>query len=177
MSGFLRVVGIINAAIWFGAGLFFAAGILPAVFSGEMRAVFHETAADPYYSGAMAMHLFRRYFILQYLCGLVALLQVLAEKFYQGKPFPRVGGGLVLALLGVGLIGGLWLEPKMEKLRETRYFGASQELKEQARHSFGLWHGFSEAVNVLVLGGVLTHLVLVSRPAGPARYGTFYQIP
>jgi len=177
VSGFLRLVGIVNAAIWFGAGLFFAAGILPAVFSNEMRGVFHETAADPYYSGTVAMLLFRRFFILQYVCGLVALLQLLAEKFYQGKAFPRLGGVLVLILLGMGLIGGFWLQPKMESLRQTRYFGRTTEQKEEARHSFGLWHGLSQAANILILGGLLAHLVLVSRPVGPARYGSFYQIP
>jgi uncharacterized RDD family membrane protein YckC len=177
VSGFLRLVGLINAAIWFGAGLFFAAGILPAIFSNEMRGVFHETAADPYYSGAVAMLLFRRFFILQYVCGAIALLQLLAEKTYQGKPFPRIDGGLVMVLLALGLTGGFWLQPKMEGLRETRYFGATPELKEQARHSFGLWHGLSQATNMLILGGLLAHLVRMSRPVGPARYGMFYQIP
>jgi hypothetical protein len=177
VSGFLRLVGIINAAIWFGAALFFAAGILPAVFSSDMHSVFNETGDNTYYSGSVAILLFRRFFVLQIICGLVAMLHLLAEKFYQGRAFPRIGGGLVLVMLALYLLGGLWLQPKMENLRHIRYFGQTQEQKDHARHSFGIWHGISLGINFLILGGLLGHLVRVSQPVGPARYGNFYQIP
>jgi len=176
VSGFLRFVGITNAAIWFGAGIFFAAGILPAVFSQDMRNIFHESG-DPYYSGSVALVLFLHYFGLQYICGTIAVLHLLAEKFYSGRALPRFGTALVLAMFAFGLWGGLWLQPRMESLRQTMYFGRIQEQKDHARHVFGLWHGVSEAANLLVLGGLLTHLTRVSRQAQPGRHGLFYQIP
>ncbi|MDB6022941.1 MAG: hypothetical protein JWQ04_2798 [Pedosphaera sp.] len=175
MSGFLRFVGIINAAIWFGAAIFFALGILPAVFSQEMHRLFRET--DPYYSGAVAQLLFGRFFALQCICGAVALLHLLAEKLYLGRALPRLGTTLVLALFCFGLIGNFWLLPHMKDLRQTRYFGQTQEQKEHARRSFGIWHGISEFANLFVIGGLLVNLVRVTRPADPGRYGTFYQIP
>ena len=141
-----------------------------------MHKLFNETG-DPYYSGGVAQILFRRYFVVQYVCGAVAMLHLLAEKLYLGRALPRFGSALVLGMLGFGLIGGLWLEPRMEGLRQTRYFGQTQEQKETARHSFGLWHGLSQVANLFVISGLLVHLVRVTRPVGPARYGNFYQIP
>jgi hypothetical protein len=175
--GFLRFVAIINAAIWFGAAIFFAAGVLPAVFSTEMHQLFHENTAQPFYSGAVAQALFQRYFALQCICGAVALIHLVAEKLYLGRAMPRLGTSLVAALFCFGLIGSFWLLPHMKDLRQTAYFGRTPEEKEHARHSFAMWHGFSEVVNVFIIAGLLVHLVRVARPAVPGRYGSFYQIP
>jgi Domain of unknown function (DUF4149) len=177
VSGFLRFVGIVNAAIWFGAAIFFAAGVLPAVFSREMHQLFHENPSEPYYSGAVAQTLFQCYFTLQCICGAVALLHLVAEKLYLGRGMPRLGTTLVVSLFCFALIGSFWLLPHMKDLRQTGYFGRTQDEKERARHSFAMWHGFSEVVNVFIVAGLLVHLVQVTRPAAPGRYGTFYQIP
>jgi hypothetical protein len=176
VSGILRFVGIINAAIWFGAGVFFTLGILPAVFSHDLHKLFGEPAY-PYFSGAVALVLFKRFFVLQYICGAVAVLHLLAEKLYLGRPLPRVGMTLVLVMFGFGLLGGLWLQPRMEALRGTMYSSQPPEQREKARHSFGLWHGISLLANFAIMGGLVVHLVRVTRPAEPGRYGTFYQIP
>jgi hypothetical protein len=176
VSGFLRFINIINAAIWFGAGIFFTLGILPAVFSHDLHALFGESGY-PYFSGAVALILFKRFFALQYICGGVALFLLLAEKFYTGRKLPSVGTTLVLVMFGFGLIGGLWLQPKMQTLRGTMYSSQPIEVREKARHSFGIWHGTSLLANFVVLGGLLAHLVRVTRPPEQSRYGTFYQIP
>lgn len=176
MSGFLRFVGIVNAAIWFGAGVFFAAAILPAVFSQDMHKVFGVAADSPYYSyypGGVALVLFKRFFVLQYVCGIIALLHLLAEKLYLGRPLPRLDTALITVIFLLALIGGLWLQPKMENLRQARYVGANLEQKERARHSFGLWHGVSEFANLVIIGGLLVHLIRVSRPGTSDRYTTF----
>lgn len=177
MSGFLRFVGIVNAAIWFGASIFFAIGILPGVFSQEVHHLFNENPANPYYSGGVAQVLFERFFGLQCLCGMVALLHLFAEKLYLGRNLSRLGTSLVIVLFCFGLIGNFWLQPHMKGLRQTRYFGATQEQREQSRRWFGIWHGLSEAANLFVMAGLLVHLVRVSRPPETARYGSFYQIP
>ena len=176
MSSFLRLVGIINAAIWFGGGIFFATVILPGVFSHDMRDLFHETT-DSYYTGGVALVLFRRFFVLQYICGVIALLHLFAEKFYLGRALPKFGTPLVLGVFALSLVGGLWLEPRMETLRHERYFGPTVEQKENARHSFGMWHGISQCANLLIIGGLLVNLARVSRPSGPLRHGVYYQIP
>ncbi len=172
VSGFLRFVGMVNAAIWFGAGIFFAAVILPAVFSPDMQKLLGP-AAYPYYSGSVALVLFKRFFALQSICGAVALLHLFAETLYLGRPLPRLGIALVTGLFCFGLIGGGWLQPRMENLRQTMYFGPSPAQKEKARHSFGFWHGLSELVNLVVLGGLLVHFVQVTRPGEAVRHVGF----
>jgi hypothetical protein len=177
VSGFLRFVGIINAAVWFGAAIFFATGVLPVVFSREMHQLFHETAESPFYSGAVAQALFQRYFTLQCVCGAIALIHLFAEKLYLGRALPQLGMGLVLGLFCVALIGNFVVQPHMKDLRQTRYFGRTQEEKDHGRRSFAIWHGVSEGVNFFVTIGLLVNLMRVARPSGTARSGTFYQIP
>ncbi len=174
MTGTLRFIGIVNAAIWFGGGIFFAAGILPGIFSADMRGLL-PAASYSYYSGGIALVLFHRFFMLQYFCGAVALMHLLAEKLYAGRPFSRWGTILVVALLLCGVAGGLWLQPHMEALRHDMYFSATPAEKENARHAFGLWHGFSEAINLVIIGGLLAHLLRVCRPGGIYRYGVYQQ--
>jgi hypothetical protein len=176
VSGFLRYIGIINAALWFGAGIFFAMGILPGVFSQDMRNLFGAQGFT-YYAGGVALILFRRFFMLQYFCGTVALAHLLAEKLYLGRALPRFGTGLVLGLLALGLLGGIYLQPHMEALRQTKYFGRTQEEKVEAAQAFDLWHVFSEATDVFILAGLLANLIRVSQPAAPGRYGKYYEIP
>jgi hypothetical protein len=174
VSLFLRIVGIVNAAIWFGAGTFFAIGVLPGIFSRDLHHIFGDTAY-PYYAGAVALALFKRFFVLQYVCGAIALLHFIAEKLYLGRAYSALGTALVVIIFTLGLIGGFWLQPKMEELRQTMYSGtATVEQKERARHSFGTLHGMSEFANVLIIGGLLVHLLRVTRPPDSGRYGVLF---
>jgi hypothetical protein len=173
VSLFLRIIGIVNAAIWFGAGTFFALGVIPGVFSGELHKLFGD--GYTYYAGAVALALFKRFFVLQYICGAVALLHFVAEKLYLGRPFSSLGTALVVIIFGLGLMGGFWLQPKMEDLRQTMYSTtATAEQREKARHSFGAWHGISETANLLIIGGLLVHLLRVTRPPDSGGYGVLF---
>jgi len=51
--GFLRIVGILNAAVWFGAAVFFTFGAGFAPFSAEMKRLLGSNNY-PYFSGAIA---------------------------------------------------------------------------------------------------------------------------
>ncbi len=112
--------------------------------------------------------------MLQYICGFIGLLHLCAEKLYLGRAFPRLGTSIVAGALGLSLIGGIWLQPRMEALRNIKYHGHSLEEKDKASHSFGMWHGISEFTNIVVLAGLLIHITRVSRPPNETiRYGTF----
>ena len=82
--GFLRFLGLLNAGVWLGAGIFFTffAGAVP--FSYEMRKLLGETNY-PYFSGAIAQLLIAKYFQLQLLCGVVAFVHLATEWLYLGK--------------------------------------------------------------------------------------------
>jgi hypothetical protein len=176
VSSFLRFAGIVNAAIWFGGGVFFAAVVLPAVFSNDVHQLLGVKPGEQYYTyypGGIALVFFRRFFILQYICGALALLHLFAEKLYLNRSLSVIGAGMVGAILCLSLIGGIWLQPRMEEMRQTMYFGATAELREKAKHSFGVWHGISQTANLLVLLGTLTHMWRVTRPIESDRYSTF----
>lgn len=177
MSGFLRFIGITNAAVWFGGGLVFTLVVLPGLFSHDAHQVLRVAPDSPYYMyypGALAEVLFRRYFAFQYVCGIIALLHLLAEKLYLGRSFPPIGTAVVIGILLMAVLGGASLEPHMEALHQTMYFGKSPDLQDAARHSFNVWHGTSQLLNVLMLAGLLIHLLRVARPEEPGRYGTLF---
>ena len=174
MSVFLRWVGIVNAAIWFGAAIFLVVA-LGAIFSPDIVEIFRKAGdTSKFYSGAVAMAVFHRYFALQYVCGIIAILHLVAEKLYLGRALSRLGLGLVALLIVVALVGGGWLQPRMEKLRSESYSSPSAEQKARAEHSFKTLHVTSEIINLFVMAGLLVHLIRVTRPEESRHYGTLF---
>jgi hypothetical protein len=175
VSGFLRFIGIANAAVWFGGGFVCTAIILPGVFSPNVRALFGDEYTFRYYAGGVALALFSRFFILQYFCGVVALAHLFAEKLYLGRAIPKLGMAIVLGALAISLVGGAVVQPRLKDFRQAMYSPkATTEEKALATHNFWMWHGLSQAANVLMLAGLLVHLIRVSRPEEPGRYGTLF---
>jgi len=170
--GFLRFIAITNAAVWFGASVFFTFGVGPAFFSADMKALLGEQAY-PVYSGAVALIVIERFFLLQNICGAVALVHLFAEWLYAGRPLSRLNLGLLGVLFALGLLGGLGLQPHMKALHRVKYAVQSTAAeRETAAHAFRLWHGVSQAANLGVMAAILFHLVQVSQPGSvPLRYG------
>src|SRR5215467_7623971 len=119
-----------NAAVWFGAAIFFSFGIGAAPFSQEMKTLLGNNS--PYFSGAIAQIYIARYFYLHLICGAVALLHLLAEWVYLGRTPPRFALGLLIALIFAGFIGGYWLQPKMKELHRIKYGSTSAQTREAA---------------------------------------------
>jgi hypothetical protein len=167
---FLRFIGLVNAAVWFGAALFFTVAVGPAFFSEPMLKVFGWPKA-PYaktYTGLAAMVVMERYFLWHYICGGLAVLHGLAEAAYQGRPFRQLRNLLAVLIFGLALAGGLWLQPKLRQLHETQYSpGVPQAQQKQAAAAFGAWHGVSQAVNLLMTAGLLVFFWKTANP--PAR--------
>jgi hypothetical protein len=168
--GFLKFVGILNAAVWFGAAVFFTFGTGRAPFSAEMKALLGANNY-PYFSGAIAQILITRYFHLQFVCGIIAVLHLLAEWLYFGKSPQKLRLGLLLGLCSAALIGGLWLQPKLHALHATKYgVNTRPELREAASRSFRVWHGVSLGVNLLLVGGLAAYLWRVANPIEPPHF-------
>lgn len=157
-----------NAAVWFGASLFFTFGVAPAFFTPEMKQILGEV-----YNGVVAQMVLERYFILQYWCGGIALAHLLAEWVYLGKPLHRLTVGLLLGLFAASLLGGLWLQPKLKKLHQIKY-GRSElstpAQKAQAGKSFSAWHGTASVINLLALGGLAVYAWRVTSPGQGPRF-------
>ena len=170
MTGFLRYVGILNAAVWVGAAIFFTFGIAPAAFSAEMRNLIGEKNY-PYYSGAITQLLLARYFYLQLICGIVAILHLLAEWLYLGKTPKKAWLGLLISLFAIVLIGGNWLQPKLKDLHRIKYaVDASADQRKLASETFKSWHGTSQVLNLLLLAGLAVYLWRVANPPDPTRF-------
>ncbi len=158
MLSFLRFFGVTVAAVWFGSAVFFTFFAGPAFFSDEMKKLF-----PPPYNGAVAELVVARYFVLHYLCGLLALAHLGVEWMYLGKVPARLTVWLVGGVLGLSLIGGLWLQPKLKDLQQIKYADqyrrvATPQQREAAAKSFGLWHGVSSTMNLVMLAALWLYL-------------------
>jgi len=163
-------VGVLNAAVWLGGAIFFTfgAGLVP--FSAEMKDLLGPNNY-PYFSGAIAQLFIARYFHFQLVCCVVAVLHLLAEWLYLGR-FPRkLQAGLLIGLCSAVLVGGYWLQPKLKALHATKYaVNPRPETREAAGRSFRAWHGVSQVVNLVLVGGLAAYLWRAANPSDPTRY-------
>lgn len=170
VTGFLRFVGIANAAAWLGACLFYTLCAGPAMLSGEMQGLLGPKYF-PYFSGAVGLILLERYFHFQIACASVALLHVLAERFYLGRRLTRTRLGLLAGLLAFGVAGSLWLTPKLERLHRLAHAqNALPATREAAARSFRTWHGVFQGFNVLMIAGVAVCVWRVTHPRDELRF-------
>jgi hypothetical protein len=160
----LRWVGLLNAAVWFGASLVFTFVIAPAFFSPDLRQILGEQGTNYVYSGRLAAVVQARYFVLQHWCGAIAILHFLAEWVYLGKPMQKLSIGLLLSMFGLGLIGDLWMQPKIMELHRAKYsLQSSPDQKAQAAKSLRAWHGSAALTNLLVLGALAAYFVRINQ--------------
>lgn len=165
MLVFLRLVSVTNAALWFGAVVFFTFGAAPGFFSEEMLTLMPRSHA-----GAAAMVLLKRYYLLQYVCASLAVAHLVAEWLYAGKPLRRATFYLVLGLTALVLCQGIWLQPKLAGLHLAMYGQRSTaEQRLHAQKTFGLWHGTAAVLNLLVAAGLLVHVWRATEPDTPLR--------
>jgi hypothetical protein len=169
MRGFLRFVRIVNAAIWCGASVFLIVGI-PALFSQPLEALLSKP-----YAGFAAEAVLQRYFALYDVCGAVALLCLGVEWVYSGNG-SRVDAWLLGALTAFGLVFGLILQPRMHAWHYYKYFGRTVEQQAEAARWFGLWHGISQLLNLVVIAGLVFYLWRSTRPPESPRFGSFAKI-
>lgn len=170
MIGFLRFVGILNAAVWFGAAIFFTFGVGLAPFSQAMKDLLGPNNY-PYFSGAIAQILIGRYFYFQLACAGVAVLHLFAEWLYLGKYPQKLQVGLLIALSSAALVGGYWVQPRLKTLHAAKYgVNTRPEIREAAVRSFKAWHGVSLVINLLAVGGLGVYLWRVANPSDTTRF-------
>lgn len=159
----IRAIGILNAAVWFGAAIFFTAVAGPAIFSPEVATFLPKPQA-----GRLALVLIDRYFLLHYVCGGIALIHLLAEWLASGRPLPRLRLGLILVILGVALAGGLGIQPGMQAQHRKAYDPKTPAAEQaQALKEFRRTHGLTQAANLGLIAGMLAHLLLIPASSLP----------
>jgi Domain of unknown function (DUF4149) len=168
--GFLRFVGIINAAVWFGSSIFFSFGAGLAPFSSEMKSLLGP-ANYPYFSGAIAEILIARYFHFLVVCSLVAVVHLLAEWLYLSRYPQKFQVGLVVGLCLVTFFGTYGLQPKLRTLHAIKYaVNTPAAQRAAADRSFRTWHGVAQGINLLFIAGLAAYLWRVANPSDPTRF-------
>jgi hypothetical protein len=166
--GFLRFLGVMNAAVWFGAVVFFTLAVHPALAGAEMKRLFGEA-----YAGVVAQMIAERYFVLHYWCGVIAIVHQLAEWVYLGKPLQRFTMTVLVVVFMVNLAGGLWLQPKLKRLHYAvhgRSELVSPEVRSRAARSLKVWRGVFHVFNWLTIGGVGVFTWRVVNPPNGPRF-------
>ena len=155
MISFLRCLGILNAAVWFGSAIFFTVAVAPAVFSGEMKTLLGGNNY-PYFSGAIAQMIFNHFFFkIQLTCSMLALIHLLLERLYFGRFLDTWRVPLLGFLVIVTLLGGFVARRRLEHLHAIKYApNTTPAMREAASQSFRAWHGASQIANVFVLIGL-----------------------
>jgi hypothetical protein len=161
---FLRCLGILNAAVWFGSAVFFTSAAAPAVFSNEMRALLGGNNY-PYFSGAIAQIIFSQFFFkIQLTCSMLSLIHLLLERLYLGRFLDKWRVPLLTFLVVVTLVGGFVARPRLEKLHAIKYApNTTPAMREAASQSFRAWHGASQIANLFVLMGLGIYVCRVGK--------------
>ncbi len=165
----LRFVSLMNAALWFGAAVFFTFGAGPAAVSPEMQRLLGQNNY-PFFSVAIGQLLATRYFHWHLVCSLVALLHLVAEWLYFGKYPRRLWLGLLLALCLIGVVQAYGLQPRLQALHRLEHARVEPELQQAAARSFRLWHGAALVLDVLMVAGLAVYVWRVANPTDPMRF-------
>ena len=160
----LRIIGIFNAAIWLGSALFFTFGIAPGIFSEEMKRVFGD-----FYTGVIGQNLIGRYFAVNLICCVIALMHFFAEMIYTGRPFRRFTFGLLVGILALTLLGGHVFAPKMKIVHHAKYLGPLEQRDAAARQLSRL-HATSMVGNLFSLIALVIYTWQVTNPPDSMRF-------
>jgi hypothetical protein len=160
-------MGLLNAAVWFGAAVGFTFCVNPAASSAGMNELLG-AKNYPFFSVAIAQLFAARYCYLCLVCGGLAVLHLLAEWLYFGRYPRRFWLGLLAGLLAIGLFQCCWLQPRLADLNR-RQFGRP-ELRQTAARSFRMWHHVSTALNLVMVSGLALYFWRVANPPDPARF-------
>lgn len=170
MIGLLRIVGVANAAVWFGTAVFHTFFAAPAFSSDEMQAVLG-AKNFPYYGGVISQLLLARYFQVNLVCAVIALLHLLAERLYLGRAAKKIWTVVIVTLFWISLLGVFWLAPKLRELHQARYqVSTPPAQREAAARSFRLWYGVFQGLNFFILVGVGGSLWRATHPPDDLRF-------
>jgi hypothetical protein len=167
---FLRFIGLLNAAVWLGTTVFFTFGARPVSVSSGVEALLG-AKNFPYFSGAFEQLVTARYFSVLSLTAVIALLHLMAEWLYMGRPARKFSLALLAGLLTLVLMGGMWVEPRLKKLHTVRYAVNTQpDQRDAAAKSLRLWQAGSQVINLVMIAGLVVYVWRVANPSDAPRF-------
>jgi len=170
VNGILRFVGLLNAAVWLGGTVFVVVVAAPALSSPDANRLLGP-ANFPYFSGAMSHLVLERWFHLQIVCGLIALLQLLGQRLYSGRFHRKLTVGLAAGLFVLALLGANWTVPNLSAQHAIRYAASTTPVqREAAARSLRNWHWLLQFSNLLTLGGLVIFGWQLDHPPDNTRF-------
>lgn len=165
-----RIIGLLNAAIWLGAAVFAAWGTTKAVGSSEMQALL-TPRHYPYISGVVSELIAARYWDLHIVCSVVALFHLCAESLYFGKVIAKNSLALLLSLLLLGIAQEVVIQPAVKRLHLGAHAVNRTEVQKAASaRGKARWQWASQAIYVLMVIGLGSHLWRVASPPDATRF-------
>jgi hypothetical protein len=167
---FLRFLGLMNAAVWFGAAVFFTFAAEPAALSPDMKDLIG-TNNFPYFSVAIGDIIARRFVHLYTFCSVIALLYLVAEWLYLGKYPTRRWLLFIFSLILLGLLRGYWLQPTLRGLHDLQHARQGRvEERETAARAFHTWSYIAKSFDLALVGGLAFYVWRVGNRADPMRF-------
>jgi hypothetical protein len=171
LIGLLRFLGLLNAAVWFGATFFFIFVAEPAATSSEAMQRLLGSKNFPYFSVAVSQIIAERFLGLFLICAILAMIHTGAEWLYFGKYPRRFWLILIFGLFLGGLAQVYGIQPKLKNLLLIQHNSNSRpDQRQVAGYSFRAWHVVSTGVNLLMLGGLGIYLWRVANPPDEMRF-------
>lgn len=163
-----------NAAVWLGTAIFLTFGADPACFSPDMKAALGVGVGDSYYADAIAQVIMKRYYHIALACGVVALLHLLAEWLYLGRPGRKFSLILLLGLFGWTLIGSNAVQPAragaLTRLSPQHYSATQAADRQAAAKSLHALRTVVRIFNFLVICGLVVYTWRVANPSDNLRF-------
>jgi hypothetical protein len=169
----LRFVGVTNAAVWFGAAVFFTLFVAPGIKSTDVQSLLG-AKNFPFFGGAIGQIILSRYFKLHLLCASIALVHSIVERLYFGRSNKGMWTGLLVTMFLLSLLASFWLGPeKLTRSHNTQYSAdpkITPAQRDTAAKSFRKWDSIFQVVNVFMMGGVAVVLWRVVTPSDELRF-------
>jgi hypothetical protein len=167
---FLRFIGLMNASIWLGTAIFFSLGAGPACVSESIQALLG-AKNFPFYSVAIQQVLMSRYFAFLSISALIALLHLLFEWIYMGRPARQFSVMLLGGLIAMILLGGLIVKPRIDKLHAMRYApNVAPAQRASAATWLHVWRGGFHLINIIMIGGLVVYVWRTANPTDTPRF-------
>jgi hypothetical protein len=169
--GLLRFLGLLNAAVWFGATFFFIFVAEPASTHSEAMRELLGAKSFPYFSIAISQVIGGRFYGLFLVCALLAMLHMGAEWLYFGKYPRRIWLLLIFGLFLGGLAQTYGLQTKIKRLLLLQHAAnGSFEQRRAAEYSGRLWRAASAGLNLILLSGLGIYLWRLSNTPDEMRF-------
>lgn len=144
MVNILNFLLTLSISFWVGSIFFFSFFAAPSIFKILPR----ETA------GNVVSDIFPKYYLVAYICGLVALISSFILLYTGGHKIIGIHGLRILGLLlmlGLALYAGQIIRPQAVEVRtEMRAAGESSPEYQELRKKFGSIHMRSAIINLVV---------------------------